>query len=98
MRARFITILVLFICFSIQSVRAEDAFPAKIDHCVACHGALGKSHYGYFPNLAGQKMTYMINQLKAFRDGTRSNPWMTPIAVPLTDREIEELANFYSQL
>ena len=83
---------------SVQGINAEQSFPGKIDQCVACHGALGQSSYGFFPNIAGQKKTYLVNQLRAFRDGSRSNPWMTPIALPLQDDEIEKLADFYSQL
>ncbi len=95
---RYLMFSVLFSCFYAQTVISEETFPGKIDQCVACHGALGQSNYTYFPNLAGQKKTYIVNQLKAFRDGTRSDPWMTPMALPLSDKEIDELARFYSQL
>ena len=77
---------------------AEPAFPTKNERCVSCHGALGVSNYTYFPNIAGQKRTYLSNQLKAFRDGTRSDPWMTPMARDLSDKEIDALAEFYSNL
>ncbi|NKB36070.1 MAG: cytochrome c [Gammaproteobacteria bacterium] len=89
---------VLLSSFYLQALTAEENFPKKIDQCVACHGAIGHSSYSLFPHLAGQKKVYIISQLKAFRDGTRSNPWMTPIAVPLDDNEIEELASFYAEL
>ena len=77
---------------------AGEHIPAKTDVCVSCHGALGVSNYDLWPNIAGQKRVYLVKQLKAFRDGGRYDPWMTPVAVPLTDAEIEELAEFYSRL
>lgn len=82
----------------IVPVAADDLIPEKARVCVACHGALGVSNYDLWPNIAGQKKTYMINQLKAFRDGSRYDPWMTPMALPLSDEEIKELANFFSKL
>ena len=77
---------------------ADEAVPDKVHYCVACHGALGVSEYGIWPNIAGQKQLYLANQLKDFRDGKRNNPWMSPIAWPLSDKEIEELAEFFSRL
>ena len=35
---------------------------------------------------------------KAFRDGERSDPWMSPMAKSLTDEDIEDLAAFYNSL
>ena len=95
-RFRLLSTLSFFLC--IQPVFGEEKFPGTIDRCVACHGALGESNYGLFPNLNGQKKGYLVKQLKDFRKGVRYDPWMTPMAVPLKDDEIEELASFYSQL
>lgn len=39
--------------------------------CVACHGAKGVSVVPIYPNLAGQKEQYLVEQLKAF---SRWNP------------------------
>jgi cytochrome c553 len=33
-----------------------------------------------------------------FRDGTRQDPMMTPMAKPLSDTDIENLAAYYSTL
>ena len=35
---------------------------------------------------------------KAFRDGERSDPMMTPMARPLTDKDIADLAAYYASL
>ncbi len=71
---------------------------AKAATCAGCHGANGVSANPLWPNLAGQKDAYLVKQLKAFRDGTRSDPMMTPMAKPLSDADIDNLAAYYSSL
>jgi cytochrome c553 len=86
--------------FNISTVSAGDAAAgkAKSATCAACHGANGISNNDIWPNLAGQKEGYLIAQLKAFREGTRSNPMMSPMAAPLSDADIEDLAAYFSSL
>ncbi|RTZ80615.1 MAG: cytochrome c [Gammaproteobacteria bacterium] len=66
--------------------------------CAACHGANGISANPLWPNLRGQKDQYIIKQLKAFKDGTRKDPLMTPQAAQLSDQDIENLAAYFSSL
>ena len=66
--------------------------------CIACHGASGIGIIDLYPNLAGQKSAYLVAQLRAFRDGSRKNPIMSPMAVHLSDGEIEDLAAYFSSL
>jgi cytochrome c553 len=66
--------------------------------CAGCHGAEGISNNPMWPNLKGQKEGYIIKQLKAFRDGTRTDPMMSPMAKPLTDADIENVAAYFSSL
>jgi cytochrome c553 len=75
-----------------------EAGKAKAATCAACHGPAGISAVGMWPNLAGQQEDYLAKQLKAFRDGTRSEPSMSPMAKPLTDADIANLAAYYSSL
>ena len=51
-----------------------------------------------WPNLAAQKEGYLVSQLKAFRDGTRANPMMAPMAAALSDDDIADLAAYYASL
>ena len=69
---------------------------AKSGTCVACHGANGVSPAPTFPNLAGQKAQYLIDQMKAFRSKARDNAIMAPMAAGLSDEDIADLAAFYS--
>jgi cytochrome c553 len=66
--------------------------------CAACHGADGRGTTPLFPNLHGQKAEYLAQQLRAFRDGKRQDPTMAPMAVPLSDQDIADLAAFYASL
>jgi len=83
-----------------SSVNAADAAAgkAKAAVCAACHGAAGISASPLWPNLAGQKDQYMIKQLKAFKDGTRKDPLMSPQAAALSDADMENLAAHFSGL
>ena len=66
--------------------------------CAACHGQNGIGIIPLYPNLAGQKREYLIAQLKAFRDGSRKNPIMGPMAVHLSDVDIEDVAAYLAAL
>ena len=71
---------------------------AKSATCAGCHGTKGVSNNPLWPNLAGQQEGYLVKQLQAFREGTRSDPMMSPMAKPLSDTDIQNLAAFYSKL
>ena len=82
------------------SVIADDADAGKDKavSCAGCHGANGISSNPLWPNLAGQKDGYLAKQMKAFRDGTRNDPMMSPISMPLSDADIDNIAAYYSGL
>lgn len=66
--------------------------------CVACHGPSGISIAPIYPNVAGQKEPYLVEQLKAYRDGSRTNLIMAPMARDLTDTQIVNLAAYMATL
>jgi cytochrome c553 len=70
----------------------------KSSTCIACHGQQGISPNDQWPNLAGQKKSYILNQLKAFKDGARVNAMMNPLANSLSDQDMQDLADYFSQL
>ncbi|MGV6852593.1 MAG: c-type cytochrome [bacterium] len=72
-----------------------EAGKAKSAVCAGCHGANGKSAVPIYPNLAGQHAQYIVTQLKAFKAGERKNPIMAPMAAPLTDADMENLAAYF---
>jgi len=70
--------------------------------CMACHGPNGAGNpQANFPALSGQHAKYVATQLKAFRDGQRSNDagaMMRNIAAKMTDQEIEAVASYVQGL
>lgn len=71
---------------------------AHAEACVQCHGANGISVLPNAPNLAGQPEVYLVEQLRQFRSGRRPSEVMGVIAKPLTDRDIDDLAAWYSAI
>lgn len=74
---------------------SEDDAPLE---CVSCHGADGISLLLDAPNLAGEVNIYIDTQLKAFRIGKRQHEIMSEIAADLSDEEIRQIADWYSNV
>jgi cytochrome c553 len=72
-----------------------EAGKAKAAMCAACHGPTGESAVDMYPNLAGQHGDYIAKQLKAFKDGTRVDPVMAPMAAGLSDQDMADLGAFF---
>ncbi|HDR9482555.1 TPA: c-type cytochrome [Burkholderia aenigmatica] len=67
--------------------------------CFACHNVDGVAKIPGVPNLAGQQRDYLANAILAYRDGkTRQNPTMNAMAAPLSDRDVVNIAAYFSQL
>jgi cytochrome c553 len=64
--------------------------------CVACHGKNGNSSNPMWPSLAGQKAPYLAQELRAYRDGSRTDPLMAATAKTLSDKDIDALAEYYA--
>ena len=74
------------------------AVAAKAAACAACHGPKGIAVAPTFPNLAGQSQTYLYVQLRAFKDGARTNAVMQPLAKALSDQDMRNLAAHFASL
>lgn len=66
--------------------------------CQTCHGMDGQSTLAMVPNLSGQQKQYIIIQLEAFRAGSRQHAQMNIIAQMLSDDDIENVADWYSNI
>ena len=73
-----------------------QAGTAKAAVCFSCHGPNGNSQNPAWPRLAGQNAVYIDEQLHLFRDGSRKNPVMQPMAAGLSDQDIDNLAVFFA--
>ncbi len=49
-----------------------------------------------FPKLAQQHSSYLTRQLQAFKDGSRSDPMMSAIALTLSDGDIKDVSAYYA--
>ena len=65
-------------------------------NCANCHGTVGTAQ-GAMPSLAGQSKTYIVEQMRAFRDGKRPATIMHQLAKGYTDQQIELIAEFYAR-
>jgi len=80
----------------VQAAGDAAAGKAKSAVCMACHGPDGNSPNPIWPKLAGQHASYIKKQLNDFKAGARKNELMAPMAAPLQDQDIEDLAAYFS--
>ncbi len=69
---------------------------AKIGTCTACHGKDGKATAPIYPNIGGQNEQYLVAAIKAYKSGDRNNPIMKPMAMVLSDADVENVAAYYA--
>ena len=69
----------------------------KAASCAGCHGEKGNSAMPMFPKLASQNITYLVRQLQAFKSDARNDPTMAPMAMGLSDQDMEDLAVYYNK-
>ncbi len=73
-----------------------DAGKRKSQTCVACHGPDGNSPAPDFPKIAGQHYDYLLKALTDYKSGARKSPVMAPLVANLSQRDVEDLAAYYS--
>jgi cytochrome c553 len=81
------------------SVWAEgnaEAGKTKSAVCAACHNADGNSVNPEWPKLAGQHPNYIIKELNDFKNDKRVNATMSPMAKPLSEQDMADLAAYFS--
>lgn len=69
------------------------------ERCASCHGENGRSDEGY-ARLAGQRPDYTVKMLKEFKNqsGKRVNPWMTGVALALSEKDMQAIAAYLANL
>jgi cytochrome c553 len=77
-------------------IPAQTAPPTRLGLCAACHGASGHASMPGVPNLAGQRLDYLRDALKQYRDGRRNVPVMRAAIGPVSDAELDALARWYN--
>jgi cytochrome c553 len=64
--------------------------------CVGCHGTEGVSVNLPGPSLSGQNEAYVVDALRAYRNGLRKHPMMTAVAQGVNDEEAGNLAAYFA--
>jgi cytochrome c553 len=70
--------------------------PAQLGLCAACHGEDGHARIPGAPNLAGQPYQYLLQALHEYRNGERNVAVMRAAAGPLTEKDMQALARWFS--
>ena len=77
---------------------ASAAAPQRLEPCLACHGAEGRSETPEVPSLGAQLSPYTLIQLFMFREGLRIAEPMSAIAKELSDQDLRSAADFIATL
>lgn len=65
--------------------------------CANCHGTEGRAVDGAaVPGLAGMPASYLVDQLKTFKAGTRPATVMHQLAKGFSDAQIDQLAAYFA--
>ena len=86
----------------LKAAEAGDAAAGerKNSMCQGCHGIAGY-HTAYpevyrVPKLGGQHAGYIVKALQDYKAGNRTHPSMRAIASGLSDKDMADLAAYYS--
>lgn len=94
--ALIIAVATLAVAGNVLAAGDAAAGKSKAASCAACHGPGGNSVNPMWPKLAGQHAVYIVKQLKAFKSGARKDPMMTPMAMPLSDQDMDNLGAYFA--
>ena len=72
-----------------------EAGKAKSAVCASCHGVDGNSANGIWPKLAGQHATYLIKQMREFKNGVREDAVMQAMVANLDDTDMADIAAYF---
>lgn len=65
--------------------------------CAQCHGTDGRASPGAeVPGLAGLQASYIAEQMKAFRSGSRQSSVMQQLAKGFNDAQVDQLARYFA--
>jgi cytochrome c553 len=106
MQHRAYALIVSAATFAVGALVVQDAAAAgdiaagrqKALMCQTCHGLDGKAKIPEAPSLAGQSAVYLAKALNDYRNGTRKNDMMSLVAPMLKDKDVDDLAAYYSAI
>ena len=87
----------LGIALAVPSAHAADEMDAKAQSCAACHGQNGiPTDPKTIPVIWGQEQSYLMKQLRDFRNGERKSAVMAPIAKDLAEGDLRKIAAYFA--
>jgi len=90
------SLVLLLVSGQVSAAGDAETGATKVQTCAVCHGPDGNSPNAIWPSLAGQHASYTLKQLQDFKNGDRHNDQMTPMAMPLSEQDMEDIAAFYA--
>ena len=82
---------------ALPPVHAADEIEAKALVCAACHGDKGvPSDPKTIPVIWGQEQSYLMKQLRDFRNGERKSAIMSPLAKDLAEGDLRKIAAYFA--
>ncbi len=78
--------------------QAPATIADTLSRCERCHGPQAENPSMVVPYLEGQQAVYMADALKAYRDGKRVQSAMHAMGSPLSDADIQAIAEYYAGL
>src|SRR5215813_7829892 len=88
---------VLGLLAGMPPANAADDIEAKAQACAACHGNNGvPSDPKTIPVIWGQEASYLMKQLRDFRNGERNSAVMSPIAKGLGEGDLRKIAAHFA--
>jgi cytochrome c553 len=82
---------------AIPPAHAADEIEAKAQLCAACHGAKGApADPKTIPVIWGQEQSYLVKQMRDFRNGERESAVMAPIAKGLDEGDLRKIAAYFA--
>jgi cytochrome c553 len=96
MIGRFLVVLTIGIALAVPALAADD-IEATAQQCAACHGAKGVPiDPKTIPVIWGQQESYLMKQLRDFRNGERKSEVMAPLAKGLAEGDLRKIAAHFA--
>ena len=82
---------------AVPPAQAADEIEAKAQLCATCHGDKGvPTDPKTIPVIWGQEQSYLMKQLRDFRNGERTSAVMSPIAKNLAETDLRKIAAYFA--
>lgn len=93
---KLILLITALVFASNLSYATHVSKPKDLLLCSSCHGDSGKSVNIEWPNINAQHKEYLIKQMLDFKSKHRDSIVMTNIAMPINNKDIIEISQYYA--